>query len=361
MTVCNIAVLPGDGIGPEIVKIACQVTEAALAAENATVNWEYAHIGGEAIDRCGSAFPAETLKVCQAADAVLLGAVGGYKWEKLPGEQRPEKGLLALRSGLHLYANLRPAIVYAPLKAASPLRADILGDHLDILVVRELTGGIYFGPRGRRINAQGIEEAYDTEVYSKEEIRRITKVAVKAALGRRGKIISVDKDNILETSRLWRQTVEEETAGIAGITVQNMYVDNAAMQLVKNPGQFDVLLTSNLFGDILSDLASMLTGSIGMLPSASLGEKGKPGVFEPIHGSAPDIAGKGIANPLATVLSGAMLLRFTYGMETAAKRIECAVETVLEQGYRTADLAEQGCQNVVGTQEMGRLVCREIG
>ncbi len=360
MTVCNIAVLKGDGIGPEIVTECQKVLEKVCEQENVTINWEEAHIGGEAIDCFGSPYPEETLQICQAADAVLLGAVGGYKWETLPGEQRPEKGLLALRSSLNLYANLRPALVYKPLKAASPLRSDILGDRLDILVVRELTGGIYFGPRGKRVNAQGIEEAYDTEIYNKEEIRRIAKVAMQAALGRSGKIISVDKDNVLESSRLWRQTVKEEAEKVSGITVQNMYVDNAAMQLVRNPGQFDVLLTSNMFGDILSDLASMLTGSIGMLPSASLGEPGKPGVFEPIHGSAPDIAGKGIANPLATILSGAMLLRYTYQLEGAAKRIEKAVETVLENGYRTADLAEAGCNKIVGTVEMGNLVCAQL-
>lgn len=358
--VAKIAVLPGDGIGPEIVNAALPVLRCALQQADYQVEYQEALIGGAAIDALSDPYPQQTDAILKVSDAVLLGSVGGYKWQQVAAEMRPEKGLLRMRASLNLYANLRPAIIYQPLLDASPLRADILADSLDVLVVRELTGGIYFGPRGERINDVGQQEAYDTEIYNEGEIRRITQVAIKAAAGRRGKIVSVDKENVLASSRLWRRIVSEEVEKAGNITLQHMYVDNAAMQLVREPSQFDVILTANMFGDILSDLASQLTGSIGMLPSASLGDFGTPGIYEPIHGSAPDIAGKNIANPCATILSCAMLIRHTYGEEAAACRIEQAVEQVLREGYRTADIAAPG-QKVLGTREMGQLILQQMG
>ncbi len=359
MRKCQIAVLAGDGIGPEIIAAALPVLTKALAQAGREVEYQEALIGGAAIDAVGNPYPQQTDAMLKAADAVLLGAVGGHKWDDLPTESRPETGLLKMRASLNLYANLRPAIIYQPLRDASPLRADILGDSLDILLVRELTGGIYFGPRQERINAAGIVEAYDTEIYNEEEIRRIAQVAIKAAKNRSGKIISVDKANVLASSRLWRRIVTDEVAKAGGVSVEHIYVDNAAMQLVRDPHQFDVILTSNMFGDILSDLASMLTGSIGMLPSASLGEEGQPGVYEPIHGSAPDLAGKNMANPCATILSCSMLIRYSYGLEQAAKAIEQAVAKVLSQGYRTADIAAPG-ERAIGARQMAELILAEI-
>ena len=284
---------------------------------------------------------------------MLLGAVGGYKWDTLPGNLRPEAGLLGIRAALGLFANLRPAKIYGPLKGACPLRPDIIGDSMDIMVVRELTGGIYFGKRGRE-TVNGMEAAYDTEYYTTAEIERIARVAFNAARKRGKKVHNVDKANVLESSRLWRETVLKVAKDYPDVELQHLYIDNAAMQLVRNPKQFDVILASNIFGDILSDEASQVAGSIGMLASASLGE-GKRGLYEPIHGSAPDIAGQGIANPLATILSGAMLLRYSLDEEVAADAIEAAVEKVLNDGYRTPDIATEGSRRV-GTSEMGDAV-----
>jgi 3-isopropylmalate dehydrogenase len=301
--------------------------------------------------------PKESLKVCQNSDAVLLGAVGGAKWDTLPGHQRPEAGLLGIRKGLGLFANLRPAVLFPQLKSASTLKEEILGDGLDLMVVRELTGGIYFGERGRRNVGNG-QEAWDTETYSTKEIERVARVGFEIAKKRQSRLMSIDKANVLESSRLWREVVCKVAQDYPTVELSHMYVDNAAMQLIRNPRQFDVIVTSNIFGDILSDEASMLTGSLGMLPSASLGE-GKMGLYEPIHGSAPDIAGQNKANPIATVLSVAMMLRYSFNREDAAKAVETAVEKVLDQGYRTIDIM-QPSMNSVGTEEMGDLIAGEI-
>lgn len=297
--------------------------------------------------------PQETIDSCLASDAVLLGAVGGYKWDTLPGNLRPEAGLLGIRGALGLFANLRPAKIYGPLKGACPLREDIIGDSMDIMVVRELTGGIYFGKRGREM-VDGVEAAYDTEYYTAKEVERIARVAFETARKRGHKVHNIDKANVLESSRLWRETVLRVAKDYPDVELQHLYIDNAAMQLVRNPKQFDVIVASNIFGDILSDEASQVAGSIGMLASASLGE-GKRGLFEPIHGSAPDIAGKGIANPLATILSAAMMLRYSLDQSKAADAIEAAVEKVLMDGYRTPDIYTDGCKKV-GTVEMGDAV-----
>lgn len=297
--------------------------------------------------------PQETIDSCLASDAVLLGAVGGYKWDTLPGNLRPEAGLLGIRGALGLFANLRPAKIYGPLKGACPLREDIIGDSMDIMVVRELTGGIYFGKRGREM-VDGVEAAYDTEYYTAKEVERIARVAFETARKRGHKVHNIDKANVLESSRLWRETVLRVAKDYPDVELQHLYIDNAAMQLVRNPKQFDVIVASNIFGDILSDEASQVAGSIGMLASASLGE-GKRGLFEPIHGSAPDIAGKGIANPLATILSAAMMLRYSLDQSEAADAIEAAVEKVLMDGYRTPDIYTDGCKKV-GTVEMGDAV-----
>ena len=315
---------------------------------------EYAPIGGAGFDACGDPLPEATLKLARQADAVLLGAVGGYRYDKLPRQQRPERGLLRIRKELGVFANLRPALVYAELAHATTLKPEVVAG-LDIMILRELTGDIYFGePRGRRTNAKGEREGFDTMLYSESEIRRIARVGFDIARKRHRKLCSVDKANVLETSQLWREVVSEVAKEYPDIALSHMYVDNAAMQLVRNPKQFDVILTGNLFGDILSDQASMLTGSIGMLPSASLDERSK-GLFEPIHGSAPDIAGKNIANPLATILSAAMMLRYTCNLEETAQRIEQAVKKVLAKGLRTADIFQEGTRKV-GTEEMGDAV-----
>ena len=348
----KIAVLPGDGIGPEIVAQAVNVLQ-RLAQDGLKIEMEYAPIGGAGFDAAGDPLPDATLKLAQAADAVLLGAVGGYQYDALPRPQRPEQGLLRIRKGLGLFANLRPALLYPELASASSLKPEVVAG-LDIMIIRELTGDIYFGqPRGIEIRG-GERVGVNTMIYSESEIRRIAHVGFGIAQKRKQRLCSVDKANVLETTELWRQVVIEVGKDYPDVELSHMYVDNAAMQLVRNPKQFDVMLTGNIFGDILSDEASMLTGSIGMLPSASLDEKNK-GLYEPIHGSAPDIAGKNIANPLATILSVAMMLRYTFGLETPAQRVEGAVKHVLAQGYRTGDIYTEGTQKV-SCSEMGSAV-----
>ncbi|MBU5487311.1 3-isopropylmalate dehydrogenase [Clostridium sp. MSJ-8] len=353
----NIAVIPGDGIGPEVVDSTVKVLNAVGEKFGHRFDYHYVLAGGCAIDKFGIPLPDETLEVCKKSDAVLLGAVGGYKWDVPGAKVRPEQALLGLRAGLGLYCNLRPAVLYAPLKEASPLKDSIIGDGIDIQVVRELTGGIYFGERGQ-FEEEGVKAAYDTEKYNENEVRRIAKIAFEAAMKRNKKVTSVDKANVLESSRLWRRIIEEVGKDYPEVTINHLYIDNATMQLVRDPRQFDVIVTSNMFGDILSDEASMITGSIGMLPSASLGE-GNFGMYEPIHGSAPDIAGQGIANPSATILSAAMMLRYTFGLEDEAKVIENAVISVLEDGYRTADIMSEGMKKI-GTDEMTKLVLNKI-
>jgi 3-isopropylmalate dehydrogenase len=349
----NIAILAGDGIGPEIVAQALKVL-GRLKSDGLALELEEAPFGGAGYDAHGDPLPEPTLQLARAADAVLCGAVGGPKYDALPRPQRPEQGILRIRKELGLFANLRPAMLYPELVGASTLKPEVVSG-LDIVIVRELTGDIYFGePRGRHENARGEREGYDTMRYSEPEIRRIAKVGFEAALKRGRKLCSVDKENVLETSRLWREVVNDEGRKYGQVALSHMYVDNAAMQLVRNPKQFDVIVTGNMFGDILSDEASMLTGSIGMLPSASLDESGK-GLYEPSHGSAPDIAGRDMANPLATILSCAMMLRYTFNKDEWAYRIEAAVQKVLQQGLRTADIAEAGCRRV-GTHEMGDAV-----
>ena len=345
----KICVLPGDGIGPEIIAEAVRV----LQAMDLQIEMEEALLGGCAVDATGDPYPDATQKLAVAADAVLLGAVGGPKWDGNPREQRPERGLLGIRKHLGLFANLRPAILYPELANASTLKPEVVAG-LDILIVRELTGDIYFGqPRGIEVR-NGERFGLNTMHYTESEIRRIVRVAFAAARKRSRKVCSVDKMNVLECTQLWRDVATETGQEYPDVELSHMLVDNAAMQLVKNPRQFDVIVTGNMFGDILSDEASMLTGSIGMLPSASLDERNK-GLYEPCHGSAPDIAGMGVANPLATILSAAMLLRHSLQQEAAARRIEAAVHKVLAQGLRTADIAEPG-KRTVGTQEMGDAV-----
>lgn len=352
MKTYNITVLKGDGIGPEIVNEAIKVLDRACELYNFKINYNYQLIGGSAIDETGVPLPQATVDACKASDAVLLGAVGGPKWDKLSGNVRPEAGLLAIRSALGLFANLRPAQIFAPLKSASPIKDSIIGDELDLLVVRELIGGIYFGERGRK-DVNGAPAAYDTEMYSVPEVERIARVAFDAARKRKGRLMSVDKANVLESSRLWRETVIRISEEYPDVELSHMYVDNCAMQLVRNPGQFDVIVTSNIFGDILSDEASMISGSIGMLASASLAE-GSMGLYEPIHGSAPDIAGQGIANPLATILSTAMMLRYSFSENEAAQAIENAVNEALTTA-RTPDIYEEG-KDKLSTSQMGDLV-----
>ena len=350
----HILCLPGDGIGPEIVTEALKVLEAASLHFSLNIELSHGLVGGAAIDQEGTALSEETLKRAHLSDAVLFGSVGGPKWDELPMAQRPEKGLLRLRETLGLFANLRPAILYPQLADASSLKPDIVSG-LDILIVRELTGGIYFGqPRGVRQLDNGERQGFNTYVYRESEIERIAKVAFEAAQKRSGKLCSVDKSNVLEVTALWRDVVSSMAADYPDVQLSHMYVDNAAMQLVRAPKQFDVMVTGNMFGDILSDCAAMLTGSIGMLPSASLNESGK-GLYEPVHGSAPDIAGKNCANPLATILSLAMLLRYSLAEMAAADAIEKAVGSVLDKGLRTADIASTGCRTV-GTAEMGDAV-----
>ncbi len=336
----NIVLVPGDGIGPEIVDGAVQVLEAVGKKYGHTFTFETVLAGGCAIDKTGVPLPQESLDKCLQSDSVLLGAVGGPKWDTLPGHLRPERALLGIRKELGLFANLRPAKLQKELAAASPLRADIAARGVDLLIVRELTGGMYFGPRGRGEGEMG-ENAYDTEIYSKGEIERIGRVGFETAMKRGKKLCSIDKANVLESSRLWRETMHEMAKAYPEVAYSDMLVDNAAMQLIQNPTQFDVIVTSNLFGDILSDEASQLTGSIGLLASASLGE-GTRGMYEPIHGSAPDIAGQGIANPIATILSTAMMLNLSFGLAEEAKAVENAVETVLASGARTKDIAAGG-------------------
>ena len=346
----KIAVLPGDGIGPEIVSEAVKV----LKALDLKLEFEQALVGGAAYDAVGEPLPAATLNLAKVADAILFGAVGGPKYDTLPRPKRPEQALLGLRKELNLFANLRPAVVYPELADASTIKPEVVAG-MDILILRELTGDIYFGqPRGIRTNAAGEREGFDTMHYSESEVRRIAHSGFRAAMKRSRKLCSVDKANVLETSQLWRDVVTEVAREYPQVELSHMYVDNAAMQLLKNPKQFDVIVTGNLFGDILSDEASMLTGSIGMLPSASLDENNK-GMYEPIHGSAPDISGKGVANPLATMLSAAMMLRYSLNMDAAAVQIETAVKKVLAQGLRTPDIYQPGTKKV-GTREMSEAV-----
>lgn len=350
----EILILPGDGIGPEIVAEAEKVLNALKQHHGLDVDFKHALVGGAAIDAVGKPLPDATLEAARQADAVLLGAVGGPKWDRIERAIRPERGLLALRSGLGLFANLRPAMLYAELAEASALKPEVVAN-LDIMIVRELTGGIYFGePRGIHTLPNGEREGFNTERYSESEIRRIAHIAFEIAGKRQGRVCSIDKANVLEATELWREVVTEVAADYPDITLTHMYVDNAAMQLVRAPKQFDVLLTNNMFGDILSDLASMLTGSIGMLPSASLAAS-RQGLYEPIHGSAPDIAGRNVANPLATILSVAMLLRYSLDENELADRVEKAVSRVLASGLRTADLAGNDV-TPIGTREMGDAV-----
>ena len=349
----HIAILPGDGIGPEIIAQAVRVLD-RLIAEGLDAAYQYAPIGGAGYDEYGAPYPEFTQKLCHQADAVLLGAVGGPQYDNLDRPLRPERGLLAIRKDLNLLANLRPAILYKELANASTLKPEVVAG-LDILIVRELTGDIYFGePRGIRTLENGEREGFNTMRYSESEIRRIAHVAFQAAQKRNKKVCSVGKANVLETTELWREIFDEIAPEYPDVELSHMYVDNAAMQLVRAPKQFDVIATGNIFGDILSDQASMLTGSIGMLPSASLNETGK-GLYEPSHGSAPDIAGQNKANPLATILSLAMLLRYSFGDEARAQQIEAAVQKVLEQGWRTGDIFEAGTK-LVGCAEMGDAV-----
>jgi len=351
----NVALLKGDGIGPEIVESACRVLEKIGEKYGHTFTFTPYLMGGCAIDACGEPLPKETVEGCLASDSVLLGAVGGPKWDTLPGNQRPEKGLLGIRAAMGLYTNIRPARLYPSLAAESPLRADIAAKGIDLVMFRELIGGIYFGERGR--SEDGLT-AYDTEKYSVYEVERIAHAAFKAARLRRKKVTSIDKANVLESSRLWRATVAKVAEEYPDVTLENMLVDNAAMQMVKNPAQFDVIVTSNMFGDILSDEASMITGSLGMLPSASLAD-GTFGLYEPSHGSAPDIAGKNIANPIATIMSVSMMLRYSFGLEAEAKAIDDAVTAVLDAGLRTGDIAEAGV-TPISTTEMGQAICDRI-
>ncbi len=349
----KIAVLPGDGIGLEIVAQAAKVLD-ALRSDGLKIELEYAHIGGAGYDAAGDPFPPATEKLALAADAVLLGAVGGYQYDTLPRPMRPEQGLLRIRKGLGLFANLRPALLYPELANASTLKPEVVSG-LDIMIVRELTGDIYFGqPRGISTLENGEREGINTMRYCESEIRRIGHVAFGIAMKRNRKVCSVDKANVLETTELWRQVMTELAGEYPEVALSHMYVDNAAMQLVRSPKQFDVMVTGNIFGDILSDEASMLTGSIGMLPSASLDANNK-GMYEPSHGSAPDIAGKDIANPLATILSVAMMMRYTFAREDIAQRIEAAVRKTLQQGLRTGDIAEAGMQKI-GCAAMGDAV-----
>ncbi len=345
----NIAVIKGDGIGPEIVDEAIKVLDAVSVEEEFELSYKEYLMGGIAYDITGDPLPPETINGCKEADAVLFGAIGGEKWDTLDREKRPETGLLRLRKELELFANYRPVKVYDELVEASTLKPDIVRG-VDLLVMRELTGGIYFGhPREK-----GEEAAYNTMVYTKPEIERIAHEAFKAAMRRNKRVCSVDKANVLEVSQLWRETVEEVATHYPEVALSHMYVDNAAMQLVRDPKQFDVLLTGNIFGDILSDEASMISGSIGLLPSASVG--GKVGLYEPIHGSAPDIAGQGIANPIATIASASMMLRFAFGEESAADRIDEAIEDVLKEGYRTKDLSAFGAREICSTTEIGSII-----
>ena len=357
----TIASISGDGIGPEIVAEAKKVLDRVGAVYGHRFTYKEVLMGGISIDTYGVPLTDEALETAKGCDAVLLGAVGGNvgnsRWYDVAPNLRPEAGLLAIRKGLKLFANIRPAYLYDGLAEACPLKKEIIGDGFDMVIVRELTGGLYFGERHTE-EVDGVLQAVDTLVYSETEIRRVAVKAFEIAMKRRKKVTSVDKANVLDSSRLWRKVVAETAKDYPEVTVENMLVDNCAMQLVMNPGQFDVILTENMFGDILSDEASMITGSIGMLSSASLNE-GKFGLYEPSHGSAPDIAGKGIANPIATILSAAMMLRYSFDLDKEAAAIEAAVRQVLKEGYRTADIMAENMKQV-GTEEMGRLICERI-
>ena len=354
----NITILPGDGIGPEIMKVATAALEVAGKKADVEFAFTEALVGGSAIDATGTPLPDETLETCKASDAVLLAAIGGYKWDDLPSAQRPEQGLLGLRAGLGVFANLRPATVLPQLIDASTLRRDVV-EGTDIMVVRELTGGIYFGkPKGFGVNEAGERIGYNTMVYSEPEVDRIAKVAFEIARKRKGRLCSVEKANVLEVSQLWKERVIETHKDFSDVELSHMYVDNAAMQLIRNPTQFDTVVTGNIFGDILSDAASMLTGSIGMLPSAAIGLDG-PGLYEPVHGSAPDIAGQDKANPLAQVLSAAMMMRYQFGEEVIASALEKAVNDVLDDGYRTGDIMQAGMKQV-GCIEMGEKLLEKL-
>ncbi|MFA5518548.1 MAG: 3-isopropylmalate dehydrogenase [Spirochaetota bacterium] len=355
MSLKKIAVLPGDGIGPEVMVEAVKILDKISENFDIKFNYTYADVGGAGIDNQGEALPQSTVDVCKASDAVLFGSVGGPKWENLPPEKQPERGaLLPLRKLFNLYANLRPAIVFKELKDASPLKSELIGDGFDILIIRELTGDVYFGqPKGK-----DSERAFDTMVYTRVEIERIARVAFEAARKRNKKVTSIDKANVLSTMVLWREVVTEIAKEYPDVELVHMYVDNGAMQLVRNPMQFDVMLCGNLFGDILSDEASMITGSMGMLPSASLSD-GTFGLYEPAGGSAPDIAGKGIANPIAQILSAAMMLKYSFGLDDAYTRIFNSIVKVLEEGYRTIDIMSTG-KKQVGTAEMGDLICKYL-
>ena len=345
----KVAIIKGDGIGPEVIDEAKKVLDAVAYAHHFTLDYHDYLLGGAAIDRVGVPLPDDTLKGCMQSQAVLLGAVGGEKWDSLESHLRPEAGLLGLRKALDVYANLRPAVVYDELIGASTLKPEVISG-TDIMVVRELTGGIYFGqPRAKEEN-----KAYNTMIYTREEVRRVAKIAFDIAMGRKKRVCSIDKANVLEVSQMWREEVSALAKEYPDVSLTHMYVDNAAMQLIRNPKQFDVIVTGNLFGDILSDEASMLSGSIGLLPSASLGSQ--VALYEPIHGSAPDIAKQGIANPIATIASAAMMLRHSFGQEEAAKSIENAIIKALKQGYRTPDIASFGAKNLCSTDDMGSLI-----
>ena len=354
----NIAVLAGDGIGPEICTGAIKVLNKTGQKFGHTFNFEYLPIGGAAIDACGTPLPDITVEKCLKSDSVLLGAVGGYKWDDMPVDKRPEKGLLGIRKAMGLYSNIRPAKLWPSLAAASPLKSELVKNGIEIIIVRELTGGIYFGERGSG-KENGEEFAWDTEKYSVHEIERIARIACELASKRSKRLISVDKANVLASSRLWRKTVHEYAAKhFPDVEVVDMLVDNTAMQIVKNPAQFDVVVTSNMFGDILSDETAQVTGSIGMLASSSLGD-GTRGLYEPIHGSAPDIAGKDLANPIATILAAAMMLRDSFALSKEYDAIVASIEKVLKSGFRTADIYEEGCKKVKGS-EMAQLICDNI-
>lgn len=354
----SITLLPGDGIGPEIVSVSKDVLQLAASLEGIEIKYQEMPVGGSAFDLTGVPLPEETLTAAKQSDAVLLGAIGGYKWDNLEKKLKPETGLLQLRAGLDVFANLRPATVLPQLIDCTTLKREV-AEGVDLMVVRELTAGIYFGePRGITVNEKGEEVGFNTEVYSVSQIDRIARVAFETARKRRGKLCSVDKANVLEASMLWRRRVTEMAADYPDVELSHMYIDNAAMQLVRDPKQFDTILTNNIFGDILSDEASMISGSIGMLPSASIGQSG-PGLFEPIHGSAPDIAGQDKANPLATILSAAMLLRYGLGESKAAERIESAVMEALNRGFRTGDIYSAG-NKLIGCKEMGEQVMKSI-
>ncbi|SIS58729.1 3-isopropylmalate dehydrogenase [Alicyclobacillus vulcanalis] len=351
----KIAILPGDGIGREVTAEAVKLIHVVAEAHGERWSLEEGLIGGSAYDATGNPLPEETVRLCRAADAVLLGAVGGPKWDQLPGDRRPEAGLLGIRKALEVFANLRPIQTWPGLLAASPLKRELV-EGVDFIIVRELTGGLYFGEPKARLN--GGEAVVDTLHYTRDEIRRVVRVAFDLAKSRRGRLTSVDKANVLESSRVWREVVEEVAADYPGVTVEHLLVDNAAMQIVTRPKTFDVIVTENMFGDILSDEAAVITGSIGMLPSASLGEKG-PGLYEPVHGSAPDIAGQGLANPLATFLSVALMMRHSLQLPHAADAIEQAVYGVIERGVRTRDLARAG-EAFVKTAEVSAMVCEDV-